>query len=207
LILSAAETAAKLGTEVYTGALWDRRAGTIQPLGYARGLARAALQAGARLYTRSPVLSASHEHGAWTVRTDRGAAKAQWIVVATDAYSTGPWARIDQEQIHLPISIYRRPRSMNDPWRRFCRAQGAGTHKEYFARSAGPLGPLIFGAWAPQRREDMCIRPGPTGAAENTPQRAPSPGRVVRNDRHDRRQAAAFTSGRNAVSFSGYSVE
>ena len=102
LILSAAETAAKLGTEVYTGALWDRRAGTIQPLGYARGLARAALQAGARLYTRSPVLSASHEHGAWTVRTDRGAAKAQWIVVATDAYSTGPWARIDQEQIHLP---------------------------------------------------------------------------------------------------------
>ncbi len=102
LILSAAETAAKLGTDVYTGALWDRRAGTIQPLGYARGLARAALQAGARLYTRSPVLSASHEHGAWTVRTDRGAAKSQWIVVATDAYSTGPWARIDQEQIHLP---------------------------------------------------------------------------------------------------------
>ena len=102
LILSAADTAAKLGTDVYTGSLWDRRAGTIQPLGYARGLARAALRAGARLYTRSPVLSATHEHGAWTVRTDRGAAKSQWIVVATDAYSTGPWARIDQEQIHLP---------------------------------------------------------------------------------------------------------
>jgi glycine/D-amino acid oxidase-like deaminating enzyme len=101
-ILSAAETAAKLGTDVYSGSLWDRRAGTIQPLGYARGLASAALQAGARLYTHSPVLSAAFEHGTWTVRTDRGAAKSPWIVVATDAYSTGPWARIDQEQIHLP---------------------------------------------------------------------------------------------------------
>ena len=102
LILSAADTAAKLGTDVYTGSLWDRRAGTIQPLGYARGLARAALRAGARLYSGSPVQSAIHEHGRWTVRTDRGAAKSQWIVVATDAYSTGPWARIGREQIHLP---------------------------------------------------------------------------------------------------------
>jgi glycine/D-amino acid oxidase-like deaminating enzyme len=101
-ILNAMETANKLGSDVYTGSLWDRRAGTIQPLAYARGLARAALQAGARLYTHSPVLGATHEHGVWTVRTDRGAAKSPWIIVATDAYSTGPWARIDEEQIHLP---------------------------------------------------------------------------------------------------------
>ena len=101
-LLSAAETAAKLGTGVYTGSLWDRRAGTIQPLGYARGLARAALQAGARLYTNSPVRSAVHAKGDWTVRTDRGAAKAPWIVVATDAYGTGPWPEINGEQVHLP---------------------------------------------------------------------------------------------------------
>ena len=52
-LLSAAETAIKLGTDVYAGSLWDRRAGTIQPLGYARGLAQAALQAGARIFTDS----------------------------------------------------------------------------------------------------------------------------------------------------------
>jgi glycine/D-amino acid oxidase-like deaminating enzyme len=101
-LLSAAETAAKLGTGVYTGSLWDRRAGTLQPLGYARGLARAALQARARLYTNSPVRSAAHEHGDWTVRTDRGAVKASWIVVATDAYGTGPWPEINDEQVQLP---------------------------------------------------------------------------------------------------------
>ncbi len=54
-LLSAAQTAAKVGSGVYTGSLWDRRAGTIQPLGYARGLAHAALQARARLYTNSRV--------------------------------------------------------------------------------------------------------------------------------------------------------
>jgi glycine/D-amino acid oxidase-like deaminating enzyme len=101
-LLSAVQTADKLGTEVYAGSLWDRRAGTIQPLGYARGLARAALGAGARLHTGSPVRSAVHEHGRWTVRTDLGAAQSKWIVVATDAYATGPWRGIDREQVHLP---------------------------------------------------------------------------------------------------------
>ena len=101
-LLNAAQTAAKLGTGVYAGSLWDRRAGTIQPLGYARGLARAALERGARLYTNSPVRSALHDQGVWTVRTDRGVARSRWIVVATDAYTTGPWRRINDEQVHLP---------------------------------------------------------------------------------------------------------
>ncbi|MEA3197106.1 MAG: hypothetical protein QOF32_1158 [Gammaproteobacteria bacterium] len=101
-LLSAAETAAKLGTNVYMGSLWDQRAGTIQPLGYARGLAQAALDVGARIYTSSPVRSAVQRHGAWSVRTDLGEAKSKWIVVATDAYTTGPWHQINREQVHLP---------------------------------------------------------------------------------------------------------
>ena len=43
----AAETAERTGSEAYAGALLDMRAGTIQPLAYARGLARAAIAAGA----------------------------------------------------------------------------------------------------------------------------------------------------------------
>jgi glycine/D-amino acid oxidase-like deaminating enzyme len=101
-LLNAAETAIKLGTDAYAGSLWDRRAGTIQPLSYARGLAQAALQAGARIFTDSRVQGATQNHGSWTVRTERGAAISSWVVVATDAYSTGPWARIDHEQVHLP---------------------------------------------------------------------------------------------------------
>ena len=41
-LLSAEETAERTGTRAYTGALLDQRAGTVQPLAYARGLAHAA---------------------------------------------------------------------------------------------------------------------------------------------------------------------
>jgi glycine/D-amino acid oxidase-like deaminating enzyme len=101
-LLSAVQTADKLGTPVYAGSLWDRRAGTIQPLGYARGLAQAALGAGARLYIGSAVRSAARDGGVWAVRTDLGAAQSKWIIVATDAYTTGPWPEVDGEQVHLP---------------------------------------------------------------------------------------------------------
>ena len=55
-LLDRAEAAAKIGTNAYAGALLDERAGTIQPLAYARGLARAAIAAGARVFSSSPAL-------------------------------------------------------------------------------------------------------------------------------------------------------
>jgi L-pipecolate oxidase len=101
-LLDAAETAAKLGTSAYAGSLLDLRAGTIQPLAYIRGLAAAALAAGAKIFTGSPALAAKPVAGQWEVRTAGGAVRADWIVVATDAYSTAPWSNIRAEQIHLP---------------------------------------------------------------------------------------------------------
>ena len=55
-LLEKDEAAAHLGTKAYRGALLDERAGTIQPLGYAFGLANAALKEGAELYNNSPVI-------------------------------------------------------------------------------------------------------------------------------------------------------
>lgn len=101
-LLTAAQTADKVGTSAYAGGLLDRRAGTIQPLAYARGLAHAAVAAGARIHTGSPVHAAEESGGRWTVRTAAGTVSADWIVVATDAYSSGPWAAIREEQVHLP---------------------------------------------------------------------------------------------------------
>ncbi|BAI74341.1 FAD-dependent oxidoreductase (plasmid) [Azospirillum sp. B510] len=101
-LLDARETAEKVGTEAYSGSLLDLRAGTIQPLAYARGLAAAAIAAGARLFTASPVRSADRSGGKWMVRTPGGSVTADWVVVATDAYSVGPWARLRTEQVHLP---------------------------------------------------------------------------------------------------------
>ncbi|ENN86557.1 oxidoreductase protein OrdL [Rhizobium freirei PRF 81] len=111
-ILDAAETAARIGTNAYAGALLDRRAGTLQPLAYARGLANAALNAGARLHTGSPVHSYAQEGTGWKVSTAAGSVTAKWVIVATDAYSEGPWAKVRREQVHLPyFNLATRPLS------------------------------------------------------------------------------------------------
>ncbi|MGR3373865.1 NAD(P)/FAD-dependent oxidoreductase [Pseudooceanicola nanhaiensis] len=85
-LLDAEETRQRLGSGVYRGALLDGRAGTIQPLGYARGLARAAIAAGARIHERTPAAGVVHEDGAWRIRTPGGTIRAGALILATNAY-------------------------------------------------------------------------------------------------------------------------
>lgn len=101
-LLAARDTAERVGTSAYAGALLDRRAGTLQPLAYARGLAHAAGAAGARLYTSSPVVSAERAGVRWDIRTPEGRVEAQWLVVATDAYGQGPFRGTREAQVRLP---------------------------------------------------------------------------------------------------------
>ena len=101
-ILSAEETARRTGSTAYRGALLDMRAGTLQPLAYARGLAHAAIRAGAILHTSSPVTAQVKTATGWAVRTAGGSVSADWLIVATDAYSEGPFAAVRNEQVHLP---------------------------------------------------------------------------------------------------------
>ena len=102
-LLGREETARRIGVDIYAGSLLDLRAGTIQPLAYARGLARAALAAGAVVHTRSPVRSAERAGKVWRLKTDGGSVAADWVVVATDAYAEGaPWPQGKREQIRVP---------------------------------------------------------------------------------------------------------
>lgn len=101
--LDAQATAARLGTDHYHGALWDKRAGTIQPLAYARGLAGAAMAEGARIFTQSPALNLSRQGGMWRIETPQGAVLAPKVVFGTDAYTSGPMQRqIRDQQVMLP---------------------------------------------------------------------------------------------------------
>ena len=110
--LTAAETAVRIGADVYAGSLLDMRAGTIQPLAYARGLGRAAIAAGAAIHTQSPVRSAERTGKVWTLTTDGGTVAADWIAVATDVYGGAPWPQGRREQIRLPyFSFATRPLS------------------------------------------------------------------------------------------------
>jgi len=101
-LLDKAEAAAKIGANAYAGALLDERAGTIQPLAYARGLAGAAIAAGARVFSSSPALGCDADGDRWILRTPQGAARAKWVLVATNAYTVAPWAELRAELTHLP---------------------------------------------------------------------------------------------------------
>jgi glycine/D-amino acid oxidase-like deaminating enzyme len=104
-LLDAATAAQLTGARGFSGALLDRRAGTIQPLAYARGLARAARAAGAVLHARSPVAALRDEGTHWRLSTAQGATlDARWVLVCTNAYSApdGLWPGLDSELVHLP---------------------------------------------------------------------------------------------------------
>ncbi len=147
-LLDAAETQAKVGTAAYAGALLDERAGTIQPLAYVRGLARAAVEAGAQFFTASPVTAATDEGATWLLRTPKGAVRARSVVVATDAYATGVFPQIRQEQVHLPYFNMATP-PLGDNLRRSIlpERQGVWDTKEILSSFRfDQAGRLVFGS-------------------------------------------------------------
>jgi glycine/D-amino acid oxidase-like deaminating enzyme len=85
-LLDAAETAQRTGSTAYCGALWDGRAGTIQPLAYVQGLARAAETQGAQIFEASNALAITETAEGWTIRTEQGEVRAARLIQATNAY-------------------------------------------------------------------------------------------------------------------------
>lgn len=85
-LLDAEETKARTGASGLYGAIFDPRAGTIQPLAYAQGLARAAQNAGVAIYEQSPALSVGWQDDKWEVATPTGLVRSPNMLLATDSY-------------------------------------------------------------------------------------------------------------------------
>ncbi len=90
-LLSRAETAARLGSEAWFGGWIANTGGTVNPLAYARGLAKAATEAGAIVHTGSPVIAIEESGDRWRVRAAKGSVLANRVVLATNAYSDDLW--------------------------------------------------------------------------------------------------------------------
>lgn len=104
--LDAQETAEATGTARYAGAMLDARGGDVQPLSYARGLARAAMQSGARVHGGSPVTRLVRAAPGWRVETARGAAvEAESIVLATNGYTGDLWPGLRRSIVPVFSSI------------------------------------------------------------------------------------------------------
>ena len=103
-LLSREEAGARVGSRAFHGGLLDHRAGTINPMGYARGLARAALGAGARILTGAGVERLERRGDRWRLTTARGAVSARVVVLATNAYSGDLWPGLSRA--FVPIHYF-----------------------------------------------------------------------------------------------------
>jgi glycine/D-amino acid oxidase-like deaminating enzyme len=146
--MDAAETAMTVGTSVYEGAMRDDRAGTVQPLAYARELARAAQTEGAMLFTRSKVRSAERTGRRWQLRTDAGRLTSDWVIVGTNAYSGDLWPELRSEIVRLPFfQCATRPLGEGLLKRILPNREGAGdTQKVICSFRRDETGRLVFGS-------------------------------------------------------------
>lgn len=102
-LLGADDAARRTGSASVRAALFDPRAGTLQPLAYVRGLARAAVAAGVRVHADSPVVDVLRAGAGWRLGTPRGCLRAARVVVATNAYTTHLWPELGAELVRMPF--------------------------------------------------------------------------------------------------------
>ena len=85
------EIAALIGTRRYDSGMYDTRGGSVQPLAYARGLARAAIEEGAAIHGASAATAVLHDGAGWSVRTERASVRCEFVVLATNGYTGDLW--------------------------------------------------------------------------------------------------------------------
>jgi len=104
-VLDRDEVRARVGGGDYVGAFLDRRGGTINPLSYARGLARAAAAAGASVHGDSPAIRLERIGQRWKVSTPTGSVTASHAVLCTNGYTDRLWPGLAQTVVPLLSSV------------------------------------------------------------------------------------------------------
>jgi glycine/D-amino acid oxidase-like deaminating enzyme len=104
-LLSREETRQMLGSNAWFGGFWNRTGGHINPLALSRGLARAVLDRGGRIYARSPAIDFERKNERWVVRTAQGQISGRALIVATNAYTGQFSASLAPDVAHEVIPV------------------------------------------------------------------------------------------------------
>jgi len=92
-----------VASDAYHGGMFDKGAGHLHPLNYCLGLARAAIDAGVRIFEDSPV-EAIETGDRPLARTAQGAVRARYLVLAGNAYLGDLVPRIRRKV--MPVGTY-----------------------------------------------------------------------------------------------------
>lgn len=103
-LLDAATIAQLTGIPGWRGGWIDRSAGTLNPVAYARGLARAASLAGATLHEDSPVTALRRNGQDWEITTPKGHLTARKVVLATNAHAGPLWPGLARS--FFPLKVF-----------------------------------------------------------------------------------------------------
>lgn len=85
-----------IGTAHYDRSMFDHRGGSVQPLAYCRGLARACHEQGVTIHGNSRAVKVSQNGNSWQVFTDHGSVKCKRLVLATNGYTDDLWPGLAQ---------------------------------------------------------------------------------------------------------------
>ena len=85
-LLDRNETKQRTGSSSFFSSLLNKKAGTINPLDYCQGLARAAHSQGASIYESTLATKVQSSNNHWMVETSQGSIKAKMLLIATNAY-------------------------------------------------------------------------------------------------------------------------
>jgi glycine/D-amino acid oxidase-like deaminating enzyme len=99
------EVAHLTGSPRYYGGWFHPDGGHLNPLGYSRGLARAVMSRGGRVFTGSPATAIRAEGARWRVETARGAVVADKVICGTGAYTTGYWPGLENSFSRLGVAV------------------------------------------------------------------------------------------------------
>lgn len=104
-LVDAAAARSLSGSPAYRfGGILHADAGTIQPLSYARELARVAIEKGALLYQRSALESLTRSEERWLAKTAGGQVTAERVILATNAYADANSAGVRESTV--PVNIF-----------------------------------------------------------------------------------------------------
>jgi hypothetical protein len=137
-----------IGSPAYVAALVEPRGGKLNPLSYARGLARAAQAAGAVVSPQSPVTGLERSGDGWTVRTPKAEVSAGRVLLATNGYTGDLWPSLKQTIIPVASFIIA-TKPLSDNVRRTILRDGhviSDTRRMLTYSRLDPEGRLVVGA-------------------------------------------------------------
>jgi glycine/D-amino acid oxidase-like deaminating enzyme len=104
-LLDRAKLREMTGTDRYLCAMLDSRGGDLHPLSYARGLARAAISAGAAVHGATPALALKREGSRWRIETPRATVTAEKVLLATNGFTDDLWPGLRRTIVPMFSSI------------------------------------------------------------------------------------------------------